>query len=467
MRWPQRITDFSMVLKMKFIKFSLPILIFAACFSCKKKSSPEEYNTKASDPKLFHETTTHLTDVIIHDIFKPPVASRIYSYSFLAAYEALIPGNKDYQSLAGQVNKFTPPPKPEQNAEYCFPLASIKAFTVVGRTLTFSGNLWDDYEKDLFKKYEDMGIPEDVYERSIAYGDTVAKHVLAYASKDHYKEIRGFRYTVTNEPGTWVPTPPAYADACEPMWNTVRTFALDSVTQFKCPAPAKYDLNKNSPFMKLTMEVYNIGKNLSEEQKASAYFWDDNAFVTNVVGHAMFANKKMTPAGHWLAIIKNVTSEKKLSLMEVNEVYTLGALALFDGFVSCWDEKYRSVRIRPETVINNNWDPSWRPFLETPAFPEYVSGHSTISASCGVVLTKLIGDNVAFTDTTEKKYGHGVKSFKSFKEAYWDASISRVYGGIHYRDGVEEGTHLGEKIGANVLNKLITRKERKEAAMVK
>lgn len=446
---------------MKFISTGILVLITIFTFSCKKSSTPEEYNAKAADPQLFQQTTTQLTDVIIHDIFKPPVASRIYSYSFLAAYEALVPGHPDYQSLAGQLNKFTASPKPQAGVAYCFPLASIKAFTVIGRTLTFSGDLWDDYENNLFKKYEEMGIPEDVYERSMAYGDTVAKHVLAYASKDHYKEIRGFRYTVTNEPGTWVPTPPAYADACEPMWNTVRTFSLDSVTQFRCPVPAKYDLNKDSPFMKLTMEVYNMGKNLSEEQKASAYFWDDNAFVTNVVGHAMFANKKMTPAGHWLAIIRNVTTEKKLDLMQINEAYTLGALALFDGFVSCWDEKYRSVRIRPETVINNNWDPNWRPFLETPAFPEYVSGHSVISAACGTVLTKLIGDNVAFTDTTEKKYGHGIKSFKSFKDAYWDASISRVYGGIHYRDGVEEGTRLGEKIGVNVLNRLITRKERK------
>jgi hypothetical protein len=447
---------------MKFLVSStLVIIIFFTC-ACRKSSTPEEYNAKASDPKLFQQTTTQLTDIIIHDIFKPPVASRIYSYSFLAAYEAMVPGYPDYQSLAGQINKFTAAPKPEPGLAYCYPLASIKAFTVVGRTLTFSGNLWDDYEKNLFKEYEEMGIPEDVYQRSVAFGDTVAKHVLAYAAKDHYKEIRGFRYTVTNEPGTWVPTPPAYADACEPMWNTVRTFALDSVTQFRCPAPARYDLNKNSPFMKLTMEVYNIGKNLTEEQKATAYFWDDNAFVTNVVGHAMFANKKMTPAGHWLAIIRNVTTEKKFNLMQINEAYTLGALSLFDGFVSCWDEKYRSVRIRPETVINNNWDPNWRPFLETPAFPEYVSGHSTISAACGTVLTRLIGDNVAFTDTTEKKYGHGIKSFKSFKDAYWDASISRVYGGIHYRDGVEEGTHLGEKIGANVLNRVKTRKNRKE-----
>lgn len=443
------------------MKFRLLFLIFiGSLYGCKKNVTPAEYNAKASDPGLFHETTTHLTDVIIHDIFKPPVASRIYSYSFLAAYEALIPDSPEYQSLGNQLVKFSSPPKPDSGAAYCYPLASIKAFTQVGRTLTFSADMWDNYEKDLFEKYRKMGIPDDVYDRSMAYGDTVAKHVLAHAAKDHYKEIRGYRYTVTNKPGTWVPTPPTYADACEPMWNSVRTFALDSVTQFLCPPPAKYDLNKSSKFMKLAMEVYDMGKNLTEEQKATAYFWDDNAFVTNVVGHAMFANKKMTPAGHWLAIVKTVSVDKKLNLMQATEAYTLSALAIFDAFVACWDEKYRTVRIRPETVINNNWDPNWRPFLETPPFPEYVSGHSSISAACGTVLTQLIGSNVAFTDTTEKKYGHGVKSFKSFEDAYWNASISRVYGGIHYRDGVEQGTYLGEKIGHNVLKRAITRKDR-------
>ncbi|MPR34566.1 vanadium-dependent haloperoxidase [Salmonirosea aquatica] len=446
-------------------KFSFLVALLAAttfASSCRQTTTPEVYNKSASDPEMIHDLGEQLTDVVIHDIFKPPVASRIYAYSNLAAYEALVPGHPEYRSLSGQLNGFEPTPQPEPGKEYCFPLASAKAFTIVGRTLTFSGDMWDTYEKDFFKKYEAMGIPDDVIERSTAYGEAVANHIIKYSGKDNYKQIRGFRYTVTNEPGTWVPTPPAYADACEPMWNTVRPFTLDSVRQFVCPPPAKYDLSKNSPFMKLTYEVYDTGKNLTEEQRTTAYFWDDNAFVTNVVGHVMFANKKMTPPGHWLAITRTVARDKNLDLMQTTEAYTLGSLAMFDAFVSCWDEKYKSVRIRPETVINNGWDPEWRPYLETPPFPEYVSGHSSVSAACGTILTNLLGNNVAFTDTTEKKYGHGVKSFKSFEEAYWNASYSRMYGGIHYRDGVEEGTHLGETVGKWVWKKAQTRKDRKE-----
>ncbi len=435
--------------------------------SCRPTTTPEVYNKSASDPELIHDLGEELTNIVIHDIFKPPVASRIYAYSYMAAYEALVPGNPEYRSLSGQLNGFDTSPQPEPDKQYCFPLASAKAFTIVGRTLTFSGDMWDTYEKDFFKKYEAMGIPDDVIERSTSYGEAIANHIIAYSGKDNYKQIRGFRYTVTNEPGSWVPTPPAYADACEPMWNTVRPFTLDSVRQFVCPPPAKYDLAKNSPFMKLTNEVYDIVKNLTDEQRTTAYFWDDNAFVTNVVGHVMFANKKMTPPGHWLAITRTVARDKKLDMMQATEAYTLGSLSMFDAFVSCWDEKYKSVRIRPETVINNGWDPEWRPYLETPPFPEYVSGHSSVSAACGTVLTNLLGDNVAFTDTTEKKYGHGVKSFKSFEEAYWNASYSRMYGGIHYRDGVEEGTHLGQTVGAWVWKKVQTRRDRKERVAIR
>ena len=127
------------------MKFNFLLILFSVfAFGCKKISTPEEYNAKASDPKLFHETATHLTDVIIHDIFKPPVASRIYGYSFLAAYEALVPGYPEYQSLGGQLVKFSNTPKPDPKLVYCYPLASIKAFASVGRTLTFSGNMWDD-----------------------------------------------------------------------------------------------------------------------------------------------------------------------------------------------------------------------------------------------------------------------------------------------------------------------------------
>jgi len=442
-------------------------VVYLLMSACKPKLPPEEYNAKAADPELYHQSVELLTEVIIHDIFKPPVASRIYVYANLAGYEAMVPGYPVYESLGGKLKGFAAPPAPEADKEYCFPLASTRAFLKVARNLTFSASFFDEYEKEFYKKYEDMGVPSEVIENSMAYGDSVAAHVMRYSSKDHYKQTRGIRFTVTNEPGTWVPTPPAYADACEPEWHKIRTITLDSATQFMPPRPPMWTKDKNSEFWRETREVYEVGKNLTDEQKRIAWFWDDNPFVMNVVGHVMFANKKMTPGGHWLAIHETVSRKTKATFDKSVEGYALASIALIDGFIGCWEEKYRTRKVRPETVINTDIDPKWQPFLQTPPFPEYTSGHSTISAAAAEVLSFVHGDSVAFTDSTEFKHGHGVLSFKSFRDAAMSVNISRLYGGIHYRSGCDEGNRCGVKIGKHVLAVARTRKDQKVISQVK
>ncbi|WP_242916450.1 vanadium-dependent haloperoxidase [Pontibacter liquoris] len=439
------------------VKPSILLVSLFVCLSfgsCKrltteeKEATAEEYNKAASDPALFHKTAQQLTSFIVHDIFKPPVASRIYVYTNLAAYETLRQQYPAFESLAGRVKGFEQVPNPEKDVDYCFPLASIAAYISVSKALIISTAEMANYEKEVYNQYEKMGIPEDVRTRSIAYGQQVAQHVLHYANEDNYKQTRALmRYSYTKTPGSYQPTPPNYAEACEPTWSAMRVLTLDTCTQFKPKAAAAYSLDPKSEFYKLTRQVYDISKNLTQEQKDIAYFWDDNAVVTNVKGHASYVDKKMTPAGHWLAIVQTLAKDQHLDLMKSLQAYTFTSIALYDGFIACWDEKYRSARIRPVTVINENIDPEWQPFLETPPFPEYVSGHSAISAAAGTVLIHLFGNNVAFTDSTEYAYGHGVRSFKSLKDTYMETSISRVYGGIHYWDGAFEGTAQGEKVG--------------------
>ncbi|MFN3849022.1 MAG: vanadium-dependent haloperoxidase [Spirosomataceae bacterium] len=443
---------------MKNLKLLFLVGLIIGINACKSGKKPEEYNPVVSNPDFLHSAFYKLTDVMIFDIFSPPVASRIYSYANLAAYEAYVPGDKNYQSMVGQIKDLKEVPQPEAGKEYCYPLASLKSFMTVARGLTFSVDKYDQFEKDLYKKFEDAGVPSDVIDRSMKYGEEVGKSIMAYAKTDKYPQTRGLRYTLQNKPGTWVPTPPAYADAVEPNWGKIRPIALDSANQFMPPRPPAYDLNKTSPFMKEVMEVYNIGKNLSEEEQRVAWFWDDNAFVMNVVGHVMFANKKMTPGGHWLAITQTICKNKKASFGQTVEAYMLVSFALRDAFIACWDEKYRSHKIRPETVINANVDPKWTPYLQTPPFPEYTSGHSTISGASAEVLTSLFGDNVAFTDSTEHRFGHGVGQFKSFREAASQASVSRVYGGIHFRSACDEGLKAGTKIGQLIIQKAKTKR---------
>ena len=177
----------------------------------------------------------------------------------------------------------------------------------------------------------------------------------------------------------------------------------------------------------------------------------------------MFASKKISPGGHWMNITHVASMKSQASFARSAEAYARVSIAIADAFIACWDEKYRSVLIRPETYINQYIDEDWVPILQTPPFPEYVSGHSTISGSAATILTELYGSRFAFIDSTEVEFGIPSREFNSFNEAADEAAVSRLYGGIHYRLANEIGLAMGRKIGSFVNEKLTTRKNPAES----
>ena len=411
------------------------------------------------NPDLIHQSMKKLTDVIVYDIFSPPVASRIYAYPSIAAYETLIHDHPEYQTLAGQLNGLEAAPAPEAGQEYCYPLASLHAFLTVGKAFIFSEQDIEEFEQPLYEEY-DRALSDDVYDRSLDYGDAVAKHILAWANQDRYKESRSYpKFTVNDAPGRWQPTPPDYMDGIEPHWAAIRPFVLDSASQFVPPPPTEFSMEEDSPFYQEVKEVYETGVQLDEEQTEIASFWDCNPYVSHHQGHVMFATKKITPGGHWIGIASIAARQSGADLMKSVETYAVTAVALMDGFISCWDEKYRSNLIRPETLINMHLDEDWVPLLQTPPFPEYPSGHSVISSAAAVALTDLYGDGFAFTDSTEYEYGLPPRDFNSFIQASEEAAISRLYGGIHYMPAIENGVKQGRNVGKLVVNRLRTRKD--------
>lgn len=433
-------------------------IIIATFVSCSKDDGT--WKSKAQNPEYLHRSLKQITDVIVHDIFSPPVAARIYAYSSIAGYEVAIHQNPDYQTLAGQLTGLEAFPQPELGVEYSFSLASVQATLRVGRTLVFSEDKMDVFYNGIMKEYQEMGMPDDVFDRSIEFGNQVADHVLAWSSKDNYKQSRSFpKYSILEDPSTWKPTPPAYMDAIEPHWNKIRTLVIDSAQQFKPIPPTAFSSDKKSQFYKEAIEVYETGNNMTKEQREIAFFWDCNPFMMNVKGHVMFATKKISPGGHWMNITNVACAQIQADFVQSAEAYTLVSIALFDSFISCWDEKYRSKLIRPETYINQYIDEDWVPVLQTPPFPEYTSGHSVISAASAVTLTDLFGDNFAFTDSTEVEFGLPSRSFKSFYDASAEAAVSRMYGGIHYRPACDVGVKEGKEIGTFILNKVKTRKD--------
>jgi hypothetical protein len=424
-----------------------------------------DYRAQTPDAQLLHVAMNQLTGVIVYDIFSPPQASRVYAYASIAAYETLRHGDSTYRSLAGQLNGLTAVPAPDSAAQVYLPLAGVHAFMTVGRALTFSRARMDSLRTAMADRFRQLGIPGPVFDSSLAYGERVAQHVLAWASKDNFPQTRGYaKYTVTSERGRWVPTPPAYMDAVEPNWMKLRAFTMDSSSQFRPKPPHAFDTTTGSAFQREAREVYDVSKQLTAEQRAIVAFWDDNPYVMHVRGHAMFATKKATPGGHWMGIAGIAAQQSGADFVRSAEAYARTAIALADGFISCWDEKFRSNVVRPETFINAEIDESWTPLLQTPPFPEYTSGHSVISAAAATVLSDQFGERFAYRDTTEVAYGLPVRSFSSFKAAAAEAAISRLYGGIHYRRAIEEGSLQGQRVGENVVRRVKTRAAKLVAA---
>ena len=444
----------SIFAKYNYVSLFILVFLFAQC-----KNSSLEYLKLNDQSSTLHESVDNLSDIIVHDIFSPPVASRIYAYSAIAAYECAIHVDSSYTSLSGQLTDLDSIPQPEENQDYSYPVAALQAYNTVGKALIFSEKKMETFEKLQAEALVEYDIPTKVKKRSIEYGNKVAAHILAWAAKDNYNQTRSFpKFSLNDEQQRWKPTPPGYFDGIEPHWKEIRPFVLKDADQFVPPPPTPYDTDEKSLFYKETMEVYEVVKNADDNQKEIASFWDCNPYVMNVTGHVMHASKKITPGGHWMGITTIACKQDSADFVLSSAAYCLTSIALADAFISCWDEKYRSNLIRPETVINENIDENWVPLLQTPPFPEYTSGHSVISTAAAITLTSLFGEAYAYTDDVEVKYGLPARKYKSFAAAADEAAISRLYGGIHYRPAIVHGVDQGEKVGNYIVEQLKLKK---------
>lgn len=429
----------------------------AALVSCKSG----DYQKLTSDPFLYSKTVKKLNDIVLENNFPPMIAARNYAYANIAAYECIAAGDSMYTTLSGQITHMPAMPKPDRSKPIDYRLAALLAFTKVGNAVTFPEGSMMDYYKDLVEKMDEEGMPDDMLDNSIAFSDTIFSAIMDWSKKDKYAQTRSAsKYTVTDQEGRWVPTPPSYTSAMESHWMEIRPMVLDSAGQCK-PVPApRFDIkDTSSVFYKGMTEVKNTIDNLGDEQKHMADFWDDNPFKMNVSGHVMFATKKFSPAGHWMNIVGIAAEKAESDFNTTVYAYAKTSIALFDAFISCWEEKYRSNVIRPETVINKYVDAEWRPYLQTPPFPSYTSGHSVISAAAAETMTDIFGDNFNYKDTSELEFGINNRSFTSFRQAALEASMSRMYGGIHYRFDLEEGNKQGVALGRLISDKLHMRKD--------
>jgi len=434
-------------------KYPIILLVLMALWSCQEK---EDIKITSED---FHASVDKVTQVMVHDIFSPPVASRIFAYPNIAAYEIMASQQPDFNSLVGQVDDLAGIPKPQDTTQLNFELAALVAHMELSKRLIFSEEMVESFRDSLYTKWNTINPTQ--FEKSRDYGLEVADFIGQWMDNDNYKETRTMpKFSVySDDPSRWQPTPPAYMDGIEPHWNKIRPFTLDSAAQFKPAPPPAFSMEKDSKFFKELEEVFTISNEItakgdSSEEVQIAQFWDCNPYVSITRGHLMFATKKITPGAHWIGITKIACRKNELDFTGTVNAYTKTSIGIFEAFISCWDEKYRSNLIRPETLINKHFDDIWKPILQTPPFPEYTSGHSVVSGCASTVLTSIFGDNYQFDDDTEIPYGLPVRSYESFNKAADEAAVSRLYGGIHYRAAIDVGLEQGRQLGQFVVKKL-------------
>jgi membrane-associated phospholipid phosphatase len=295
------------------------------------------------------------------------------------------------------------------------------------------------------------GLAADVVTRSQDYGKAISDHILAWSQSDggDVVENMGFplTYQLTPGPAHWVPTSTIGQQQTPllPNWGKNRPFAMPKGDSCRLPPPLEYSEDKNSAFYKDALEVYQTSKSLTAEQRIIARFWSDDPMLSP------------TPPGHWIGIALELLKAEGADAAKSVDVLARTGIAIADGFIACWDSKFHYDLLRPFTYIRRVIDPAWQSFIITPPFPEYPSGHSSQSGAAAAVLTQVYGESCAIDDATHERDGLKTRHFPSLWAAAEEAAISRMYGGIHFRNANVQGLEQGRNVGKYV-NALKTRK---------
>jgi hypothetical protein len=376
--------------------------------------------------------------------FSPPVVSRALGYSGLTLYESLVNGMPEYQSLVGILNEFKSVPRIESGKAYHWILSANAAQAAIIKSLYANtakvSFIKIDSLKGIFERKYQNEVDRETAFRSIKYGEAVAKAVFDYSKNDGGHEGYEKNFPKDYKPVTgacvWTPTGEQQIPL-QPSWGKNRTFVKGDA-DFDLPIPPRCDASISSLLYSQALEVYSIGKNLSPEQTSIAKFWSDDA------------GKTFTPSGHAISIASQVMTIEKIKLDKAAEAYCKIGIASADAFISCWKCKFMHNILRPVSYIRTTIDRAWTPLLDTPPFPEYTSGHASVSGATAQVLSDLFGFNYRFTDNSHAAKGFKPRTFDSFFEFADEAANSRLYGGIHYRNSNEQGLKNGKRIGKNV-----------------
>ncbi|MEQ8674073.1 MAG: vanadium-dependent haloperoxidase [Aggregatilineales bacterium] len=442
-----------MILKTK-LRALLPLLalllVFTVVNSVTVQAQQRSIPTANYDSQFAADWMLFTYELVRGETVNAPAASRVYAYTAIALYESVVFGMPSNFSVAGQMDGLDALPYPASGEVYDWLSVANGSISTVLHSL-FPSIAEDAHERiDTMREEQNaLRLTEtdaSIVERSISFGDELGEQLVAWIMTDGYVDIRKNQYALpAGDPSFWVPTT-AGQTPLEPFWADLRPFGMGYSSQCNVPIALEFSTDPNSTFYRQAEEVMNTFTNLTEEQREIARFWLDTPGITGA------------PSGHWLMIQMQFAEQAGLTLDRTAEMYMLTSTAVADAFISAWDMKYQLNLLRPVTYIQTYIRPNWQPYIQSPPFPEYPSGHSVASGAAAEVLTTMFGQ-VAFTDRTPVINGHEQieRSFTSFEAAASEAAISRMYGGIHYRAAIELGLRQGRCVGERVLNNILLR----------
>jgi hypothetical protein len=288
-------------------------------------------------------------------------------------------------------------------------------------------------------------------QRGRDWGDQVALAILAWRAGDN--PAPSTPYIGSMDVGKWRPTPrpdPANPGAelpglpgAGPLFGTAQPFFIPTSSTFRPKGPPSL---RSAEYTRDFLETKKVGEIDSiyrtADQTEAARFWA----LSN-------------PGSVWNRAAQSASLKRHLNLSENARLFALLNVATVDAILTCWDSKYFYSAWRPVTAIRladtdlnprTSADSQWVPLIVTPPYPEYYSGHQSISRAAEHVLTDFFGKRMGFEGFSEGLPGV-VRSWDSFREAADEASLSRIWAGIHFRFSQSDSQKVAERIARYIL----------------
>ena len=413
---------------------TLPSGAVAACAFALGDGAPAVARRVRARPTVAVALTRLAIRLVQRDRLNPPVGSRVYAYTGLALAETTQPNSIALNALA---------PIPAPGVAVDWRVVAASGAPLVPRALTQVVSTKNAYAalRDELLAVAARRIDATTFASSVEYGRGIASRLVAWSGTDGFATTRDRTYTPPSGPGRWVPTPTTYQGAQEPYWGTLRPYTARPATACVAGPPPEFSTEPGSTYMEQARGVYDTSRNLTRRQKAIARFWADDRGRTG------------TPTGHWVATTNIAIARRHLDLGDAARLHGLVGAAAGDAFIATWATKFRYNQIRPVTTIRQLIDPQWAPYLNTPPFPDWVSGHATVSGATSAVLSGIIGtmryQDPGFSTGADVRSVFAVtpRTYPSFRAAAREAAKSREYAGIHYASSDAEGMRVGTCLG--------------------